>query len=52
MTQHPYAHILNTNEPQNNFPQQTKRTSYSNVVQPSQRRSQNPPLSLLTLYIK
>ena len=45
MTQHPYAHILNTNVPQNNFPQQTKRTSYSHIVQLSQRRSQNPPLS-------
>ena len=45
MTQHPYAHILNTNEPQNNFLQHTKRTSYSNIVQPSQRRSQNPSLS-------
>ena len=45
MTQHPYAHILNTNEPQNNPPQINKRTSYSNIVQPSQSRFQNPPLS-------
>ena len=45
MTQHPYAHVLNTNVPQNNFPPQTQRTSYSNIVQPSQRKSQNPPLS-------
>ena len=28
LTQHPYAHILKTNEPQNYFPQQTKRTYY------------------------
>ena len=48
MTQHPYAHVLNTNVPQNNFPPQTQRTSYSNFVQPSQRRSQNPPLSLIS----
>ena len=45
MTQHSYAHLLNTNFPQNNFPLQTQRTPYSNSVQPSQRRSQNPPLS-------
>ena len=45
MTQYPYAHLFNTNEPQNNFPQQTRRTSYLNIVQPSQRRSQNRPLS-------
>ena len=53
MTQHPYAHVLNTNVPQNNFPPQTQRTSYSKIVQPPQRRSQNPPLSHIstdTLY--
>ena len=44
-TQHPYAHLLYTNSPSNNFPLQTQRTSYSNIVQPSHRRSQNPPLS-------
>ena len=45
MTQRPYAHVLNTNVPRNNFPSQTQRTSYSNIVQPSQRRSQTPPLT-------
>ena len=44
-TQHPYAHLLYTNSPQNIFPPQTQRTSYSNIIQPSHRRSQNPPLS-------
>ena len=45
MTQHPYAHLLQTNSSQNKFPPQNQRTSYSNIVQLSQRRSQNPPLS-------
>ena len=45
MTQHPYAHLLQTNSSQNCFPPQNQRTSYSNIVQTSQRRSQNPPLS-------
>ena len=45
MTRHPYAHLLHTNSPQNNFPPQPQRTSYSNIVQPFQRRSLNPPLS-------
>ena len=45
MTQHPYTHLLQTNPSQNNFPSQNQTTSYSNIVQPSQRRSQNPPLS-------
>ena len=45
MTKHPYAHLLNANSPQTNFPPQTQRTFYSNIVQPSQRRSQNPTLS-------
>ena len=44
-TQHPYAHLLQTNSSQSNFPLQNQRTSHSNIVQPSQRRSQNPPLS-------
>ena len=45
MTHHPYAHLLQTNSSQSNFPPQNKRTSYSNIVQSFQRRSQNPPLS-------
>ena len=44
-TQHPYTHLLQTNPPQSKFPSQNQRTSYSNFVQPSQRRSQSPPLS-------
>ena len=41
MTQHPYEQLLQTNSTENNFPPQNQRTSYSNIVQPSQ----NPPLS-------
>ena len=44
-TQHPYAHLLQTNSSQHNFPLQNQRTSYSNIVQDPQRRSQNPPFS-------
>ena len=44
-TQHPYAHSLQTNSSQSNFPLQNQRTPYSNIVQPPQRKSQNPPLS-------
>ena len=45
MTQHPYGHLLQTNSSKSNFPPQNQRTSYSNIVQPSQRKSQKPPLS-------
>ena len=45
MTKHPHTHSSQTNSPQNYFPPQNQRKSYSNIVQPSQRRSQNPPLS-------
>ena len=45
MTQHPYEHLLQTNPVQSNFPSQNQRLSYSNIVQPSQRRYQNHPLS-------
>ena len=44
-TQHPYAHLLQTNSSQSNFSLQNQRTSYSSIVKPPQRRSQNPPLS-------
>ena len=44
-TQHPYAHLLQTNSSQSNFLLQNQRTSYSNIVQPPQRRPQNHPLS-------
>ena len=44
-TQHPYAHLLQTNYSQSNSPLQNQRTLYSSIVQPPQRRSQNPPLS-------
>ena len=43
--QHPYAHFLQTNSSQSNLPLQNQKTSSSNIVQPSQRRSQNAPLS-------
>ena len=45
MTQHPYAHLLQTNSSQSNFPSQNQRTSNSHNVQLYQRRSQNPPFS-------
>ena len=45
MTHHPHAHSLQTNSSQSNFPPQNQRTSYSNIVQPSQRRFQNSPHS-------
>ena len=53
MTPYPYKHLLQTNSSQNNVPTQNQRTSYSNILQPSQRRSQIPPLSHIstdTLY--
>ena len=43
MTQHPYEHLLQTNSPQRNFPSQDQKPSYANIVQPTQRRYQNPP---------
>ena len=46
-THHPYAHLLQTNVSKNNFPPQNQKT-YSNVVQYSQRRSQNLPLSQIS----
>ena len=47
-TQHPYAHLLQTNSSQNNFPLQNQITSYTNIVQDPPRRSQNPPLSQIS----
>ena len=43
--QHPRTHLLQTKFSQSKFPPQNQRISYSNIVQPSHRRSQNPPLS-------
>ena len=45
MTQLPDAQFLQTNSSQSNFPLQDQRTSYCNMVRPSRRRSQSPPLS-------
>ena len=45
MTQHSYAYLLQTNSAQSKIPPQNQRTSYSNIVQPSHRKSQKPPLS-------
>ena len=45
-THHPYAHLIQTNSSQN-FPPQNQRT-YSDVVQHSRGRSQNPPLSQIS----
>ena len=47
ITKHPYEHLLQTNSPQRNFPSQDQKSSYANIVQPTQRRSQNPPLSYI-----
>ena len=44
-----FAHLLQTNSLQSNFPLQNQITSYSNIVQPAQRRSQNPPLSHISI---
>ena len=48
MTHHPYAHLLQTNLSRNNFPPQNQRTTYSNIAQHYQRRSQNPLLSQIS----
>ena len=45
---HSYTHPLSTNSTQTNSPSQNQRIPYSNVVQSSQRRSQNPPLSYIS----
>ena len=45
MTHHTYTHSIQTNSSQSSFPPQNQRLCYSNNVQSSQRRSQNPPLS-------
>ena len=49
MTHHPYIHSIQTNSSQNYFSPQNQRISYSNNVQTSQRRSQNPPLSHISI---
>ena len=48
MTQHPYAHLIQKNLSQKNFPPQNQRTTSSNIEQHYQRRSQNPPLSQIS----
>ena len=43
-----YTHPLSTNSTQTNSPSQNQRRPCSNIVQSSQRRSQNPPLSYIS----
>ena len=48
LTHHSYTHPLSTNSTQTNSLPQNQRIPYSNIVQSSQRRSQNPPLSFIS----
>ena len=48
MTHQPNAYSLQTNSSQRNLPPQNQRTSYSNNVQHTQRRLQNPPLAQIS----
>ena len=47
-TQHPYTQLIQTIFSQSRLPLQNQRTSYSNIVQLSHRRSQSPPHSLIS----
>ena len=49
VTQHTFTHFLQTKSSQSNFLSQNQRTSLSNIVQSPQRRSQNPPLSHISI---
>ena len=48
LAHHSYTHSLSTNSTQTNFRLQNQRIPYSNIVQSSQRRSQNPPLPYIS----
>ena len=48
LTHHPYIHSLSSNSTQINCFSQNQRIPYSNIVQSSQRRFQNPPLSYIS----
>ena len=48
LAHHSYTHPLSTNSRQTNSLSQNQRIPYSNIVQSSQRRSQNPPLSYIS----
>ena len=48
LAHHSYTHPLSTNSIQTNSPSQNQRIPYSNIVQSSQRQSQNPPLSYIS----
>ena len=48
-THYPYAHPLSTNSAETNSPLRNQRIPYSYIVQSSQRRSQNPPLSYILI---
>ena len=48
LTHHSYTHPLSTNSTQTNSSSQNQRIPYSNIVQSSQRRFQNPPFSYIS----
>ena len=48
LAHYPYAHPLSINSAQTNSFSQNQKIPYSNIVQSSQRRSQNPPLSYIS----
>ena len=48
LTHHSYTHPLSTNSTQTNSSSQNQTLPYSNIVQSSQRRFQNPPLSYIS----
>ena len=48
MTHHSFALSLQTKLSQNKIPPQNQRIPYPNIVQSSQRRSQNHPLSYIS----
>ena len=48
LTHHPYTQPLPTNSTQTNSFSQNQRIPYSNIVQSSRRRFQNPPFSYIS----
>ena len=48
LTHHSYTHPLSTNSTLTNSSSQNQKIPYSNIVQSSQRRFQNPPLSYIS----
>ena len=48
LTHHSYTHPLSTNSTQTNSSSQNQKIPFSNIVQSSQRRFQNPPFSYIS----